>query len=302
VGRFSIRDIENITGIKAHTIRIWEQRYNLVVSRRTDTNIRFYDDKDLCTFLNIANLTENGYRISEVAKMSPEEMVSKISSLSADHNNPCILVNSLTESMLEFDQERFSQTIFNCTENHGLINTMEETLFPFLRKVGFMWQADLISPAHEHFVTNLIKARIINAIESLPEPPMEKAKRFLLFLPINEFHEIGLCYAHYLIKQSGNKVLFLGQSVPYPDLRITSEKFDPHFCLTTLTSLQTDGNLVNTIDDLLKHLPFWPLIISGPQVAHAEVPFRERLSIFRSLGDLKEFLTNLDQVPQMTLA
>jgi len=296
VGKFSIRDIENITGIKAHTIRIWEQRYNLVVSRRTDTNIRYYDDRDLCRFLTISNLTENGYRISEVAKMSPEEMVQKISELSIDHNNPCIHVNALTEAMIQFDQTLFNKTLNNRIKASGIIQVMNDTVFPFLRKVGFMWQADLISPAHEHFVTNLIKTRLISAISSLEEPDPEKAKRFLLFLPLHEHHEMGLWYAHYLIKLSGNRVLFLGQSVPYEDLMATSEKYDPHWCLTTLTSLYSESNVNQVIDELLKHLPKWPLAVSGPLVSMNEIQSHDRLTILKSIDDLIQFLS-LDKPP-----
>jgi DNA-binding transcriptional MerR regulator len=295
VGKFSIRDIENITGIKAHTIRIWEQRYNLVVSHRTDTNIRFYDDRDLCRFLTISNLTENGFRISEVAKMTTEEMVQKISELSVDHNNPCIHVNALTEAMIQFDQVLFNKTLNNRINASGIIKVMNDTVFPFLRKVGFMWQADLISPAHEHFVTNLIKTRLISAIAQLEEPDPEKSKRFLLFLPLHEHHEMGLWYAHYLIKLSGNRVLFLGQSVPYEDLQATSEKYDPHYCLTTLTSLYSENNVNQIIEELLKHLPHWPLAVSGPLVSMNDIQPRERLTILKSIDDLILFLSQVKE-------
>lgn len=292
MGKFSIKDIENITGIKAHNIRIWEQRYDLMVSKRTETNIRFYDDRDLCTFLNIANLTDNGFRISEIAKMSSTEMHEKIGKLSEDHNNPCIQVNTLTEAMLEFDQEKFNLTLNKCTERTGIIDVMSETVFPFLRKVGFMWQTNLIAPAHEHFVTNLIKARLINSIESLADPEPVRAKRFLLFLPANETHEIGLCYAHYLIKLAGNRVLFLGQSVPYNDLKITAEKFNPHYCLTSITAMQSEGSILGMVDELLENLPFWPLIVSGPIISIMEMPEKERLMTLKSIQELQIFLEN----------
>lgn len=291
MGKFSIKDIENITGIKAHTIRIWEQRYNLVVSHRTDTNIRYYDDRDLCRFLTISNLTENGYRISEVAKMSAEEMVQKISELSVDLNNPCIHVNALTEAMIQFDQTLFNKTLNSRINSTGIIRVMNEVVFPFLRKVGFMWQADLISPAHEHFVTNLIKTRLISAISTLDEPDPETSQRFLLFLPLHEHHEMGLWYAHYLIKLSGSRVLFLGQSVPYEDLQATSEKYQPHYCLTTLTSLFSESNVNQVIEELLKNLPHWPLVVSGPLVSMNEIIPRERLKILKSIDDLMVFLS-----------
>jgi len=293
VGKFSIRDIENITGIKAHTIRIWEQRYNLVVSRRTDTNIRYYDDRDLCKFLTITNLTENGFRISEVAKMTMEEMNQIISKLSSDLNNPCIYVNALTEAMIQFDQSLFTRTLDSRIQALGLVSVMHDTVFPFLRKVGFMWQADLISPAHEHFVTNLIKTKLISSIASLEEPNPETAKRFLLFLPLHEHHEMGLWYAHYLIKKAGHQVLFLGQSVPYADLKITSEKYEPQYCLTSLTSLYSEGNVVQIVDELIKNLPYWHLLVSGPMVAMAEIEPRNNLTVLKTLDDLFQFLNDI---------
>ncbi len=291
--KYSIRDIENITGIKAHTIRVWEQRYNLIFSERTETNIRSYDDRDLCTFLNISTLIENKYKISEIAKMSPEEIAEIISALSVDNRNPCVHVNAMTEAMLEFDQRKFNYVFDQCIIRDGIMFVMENTIFPFLRKVGLMWQTDVITPSHEHFVTNILKSRLITAIESLPYAHHKKGKRFLLFLPYNEEHEIGLIYANYLIKQSGNEVLFLGQSVPYNNLRFIAEKYEPHFCLTTLTSLQNKGDLTLLIDELLINLPFWPLIISGPLVAIQDIPFRERLISIKSVVEFKNLLENV---------
>lgn len=290
--KFSISDIEAITGIKAHTIRIWEQRYAFVVPKRTETNIRYYDDKDLCFFLNISNLSENGYKISEISKMSAEEMVSAVSLLSADSCNPCVHVNALTDSTLLFNEAKFLSTLAFCIEAKGLEKTMQETIFPFMRKMGVMWQTGVITPAHEHFSTDLIKRKLICTIDALPNCDDFQAKRFLLFLPSLETHELGLLFAHYIVKSYGHQVLYLGQSIPYEDLDVVSQAYQPDFCITCLTSVLIDNDVNNVIDKIVENLHGQKLVVSGPLILSSNVHPRKNMFILKNLIEFSEFVSS----------
>ncbi len=299
MNRFSIGDIESLTGIKSHTIRIWEQRYDLVTPKRTETNIRFYDDKDLCTFLNISTLNENGFKISEIAKMTETELGEKVASISDLLNTSCFQVNSMSAAMLSLNEKQFDQILNYNIKKLGIENTVLEVIFPFMRKIGVMWQTSKINSAHEHFVTHLIKQKLICAIDKLPTPNSEIGKRFLLFLPEGETHELGLLFANYLIKARGHQVLYLGQNLPCEDLYKVSSFYNPHFVLSVLTSVLIENDVNNLIKRIVDKLPNWPLLLTGPLILQNEINPIEGLTIIQSVGDLTEMLekeTNLEIV------
>lgn len=290
--KFSISDIEAITGIKAHTIRIWEQRYAFIVSKRTETNIRYYDDKDLCFFLNISNLCEHGYKISEIAKMSEKEMVDSISLLSTDNCNPCLHINALTDSTLHFNEPKFMDTLDLCIQTRDMETVMTETVFPFMRKLGLLWQTGAITPAHEHFATDLIKRKLICTIDSLPIAIDSDLKKFLLFLPDKETHELGLLFAHYIIRSYGHQVLYLGQSIPYEDLDVVSRSFEPDYCVTCLTSVLIDNNVNNVIEKIVSNLQGQRLVIAGPLVLSSTLHPRKNLFILKNLIEFSGFVSS----------
>lgn len=288
--KFSISDIESITGIKAHTIRIWEQRYDLFVSKRTETNIRYYDDKDLCFFLNISNLSDNGFKISEIAKMSESDMVEAISILSADNCNPCIHVYALTDATLNFDDQKFLETLSFCINTHGVKAAMTDTVFPFMRKIGLMWQTGAITPAHEHFASDLIKRKIICAIDDFPARRTAESRKFMLFLPETESHELGLLLANYIIRSHGHQVLYLGQGIPCEDLQLAAKTFDPEFCVTCLTSVVIDNDVNNVIEKIVDNLQGQTLVLSGPMVLSTMIYPRNNLIILQDLMEFSEYI------------
>jgi len=215
---YSIRDLEHLSGIKAHTIRMWEQRYSILSPSRTATNIRYYDDADLRMLLNIAVLNRQGMRISRIADMSPEELHGSVRKANMNTGEPEGQVDALVLSMIDLDEERFEKILANSTLREGFEGTMRNVIYPFLDRIGILWITGSITPAHEHFITCLIRQKIIVAIDGQYPKYDDESKTFLLFLPEGEFHEIGLLFLHYLLKARGHRVVYLGVNVPFDDL------------------------------------------------------------------------------------
>lgn len=216
---FSIKDLESYTGIKAHTIRIWEQRYGLLSPDRTDTNIRKYTDRDLKYLLNVSLLNNLGYKISQIAGMSDDEVREAISRHALNGQQEHHLMHMLKIAMLNYDEELFSSAVDAHMDDHGLEKTYKEVLIPFLRQIGILWQASVICPAQEHFISSLIRQKMFARVESLRNVPRDPQLRpVVLFLPDLEIHELSLIMVHYLLKLRGRKSIFLGQSVPQDDL------------------------------------------------------------------------------------
>lgn len=239
---FSIKDLENLSGVKAHTIRIWEQRYNLLSPKRTETNIRYYDGNDLKLLLNVALLQEMGYKISRISEMSETEMKDIIQQKTAEEGKEKHLLNILKISMLNFDEDLFRSVTENYLREHSLEDAFKTLFIPFMQHVGLLWQTDAICPAQEHFVTNLIRQKIYRAIDELPQinTALSSEKTFVLFLPTGEIHDIGLLMMHYLIKLQGRRSVFLGSSVPLLDLQQVQQRLgDVNFVSFFTTSPST---------------------------------------------------------------
>ena len=216
---FSIRDLENLTGIKAHTIRIWEKRYKLLSPERTTTNIRTYSLGSLQKLLNITLLYNNGYKISKIAKLKEAEIPIKVQEIMAVQNSKNHVLNAFKMAMINFDQTRFAQTFNSLLADYPFREIFKDYFIPLLHELGLLWQTDTITPAHEHFITGLIKQKILVNIEKLQlTEPTKTDKTFILYLPEGEIHEIGLLYLNYEILLHGYKSIYLGQSIPLDNL------------------------------------------------------------------------------------
>lgn len=215
---YSIKDIEKLSGIKAHTIRIWEKRYDFITPHRTNTNIRYYTDEELKKILNVAVLKRHGIKISHIAKLSQLELKEEILRVTSSSGSNDTLVDSLVLAMIDLDDYKLEAIIEKSISSGGFQNTVLNVFYPFLEKVGILWQSGDLYPAQEHFVSYLIRQKIISATNALPGTYNPSAKRFLMLLPEGEYHEIGLLFAQYLIREAGHQVLYLGQSVPYSDV------------------------------------------------------------------------------------
>ncbi|MGY8915604.1 MAG: MerR family transcriptional regulator [Flavobacteriales bacterium] len=212
---FSIRDLENLSGIKAHTIRIWEKRYDLLSPERTSTNIRNYSLASLQKLLNITLLYNNGYKISKIAKVPEDEIPLLVKEIVAKNSFKNHAINAFKLAMVNFDQTMFFNTYNRLLADKSFRDIFNDVFIPLLNELGLLWQTDTISPSHEHFITNLIKQKIIVNIEKLQSnEPTQKDKTFVLFLPENEIHELGLLFVNYEIILRGYKSIYLGQTVP----------------------------------------------------------------------------------------
>lgn len=217
---YSIKELENYSGIKAHTIRIWEQRYNLLSPKRTPTGIRYYNDEDLKKILAISVLLKSGYKISKVAKLTKDELnleLSKIEDNNIDNNTKYEkYINSLLAAGILFNEKEFNYHFKKAQELFDLLEIYENIIYPLLMKIGAMWGKDDMNPIQEHFISNLIRQKILKAIDEIEEP--NSNREIILFLPEKETHEIGLLIANFILKKEGLKTFYFGQQTPVKNL------------------------------------------------------------------------------------
>lgn len=290
--RYSISDIEGLIGIKAHTIRAWEARYNLVPPKRTPTNIRYYEEDDLKHLLNIVTLNEKGYKISRIARMSTAQINDLVLQLQSDFNNDTVQVLRLSDATLKYDEIAFAEILSGCIQEMGLVNTMDLVLFPFMKKVGMLWQTGAIDPSQEHFASNLIRDRIIVEIDKVDKPEKKNPKRFLLFLPEAEMHETGLLFARYLLKRCGMDTLYLGQEIPYADLKKVILHYKPDYAFIVLTSLNLGKDINKILTKVLDHMDV-PLLVAGSLISEFDILLDDRLTPLKKVCEIVEFLDDL---------
>ncbi|RZK11942.1 MAG: MerR family transcriptional regulator [Flavobacterium sp.] len=224
---FSIKDLENLSGIKAHTIRIWEKRYNILEPMRTETNIRFYDIYNLQKLLNITLLHNYGYKISTISKYPAEKIPVLVREIISEKSVKNHAINAFKMAMINFDQSLFITTYNNLLSEKSFREIFNEIFIPLLNEIGLLWQTETIKPAHEHFISNLILQKLIINTEKVQIlEPEKKDKVFVLFLPINEIHELGLMYINYEISLNGYKSIYLGANIPFEDLKDIAQIFN----------------------------------------------------------------------------
>lgn len=260
---FSIRDLEHLSGIKAHTIRMWEQRYGILKPSRTSGNIRTYDDEDLRMLLNIAVLNRQGMRISKIAGLSPEELQGSVRQATLEDGVSEGQVDALVISMIDLDEEHFDKILASATLRDGFEDAVRRVLYPFLDRIGVLWMTGSISPAHEHFIANLIRQKLIVAIDGLYVKPSEVRQTWMLFLPEGEHHEIGLLFLHYLLKKRGHAVVYLGANVPLDDVLSVGKVRDVDgvyaICTTQPGAADAERFLMRLADAFIGK----PVVVSG---------------------------------------
>lgn len=259
---FSIRDIARLSGIKPHTLRIWERRYNFLNPSRSDSNIRKYSNEELKHILNIALLNKHGFKISKLDAMKPAEINENILQLSTPQAQNEKIFTIMVQQMLDLDSRKIEQTLDEAIRDRGLMNTITEIIFPFLDKVGMLWSTSKIIPAQEHIVTSLIRQKIIVAIDALPYP-INPVKKVILFLPSAEYHETGLLVLHYLLKQKNVEVIYLGANVPLSDVEVIAKTQKPDYLQLHITAPTRSFNLPLYIKELNKNVKNIPVIASG---------------------------------------
>lgn len=214
MAQYSIKDLENLTGIKAHTIRIWEKRYNILQPKRSETNIRYYDDEDVRRIINISILKDKGFKISRISGFSETEIQEKVAYLTLDAGEFKTQIEALVLAMIKMNELRFNEILSKAILSQGFEETFLNIVFPFLQRIGLLWQTGAINPGQEHFISNLIRQKLITNIDAQNHPPTDRSKRFILFLPEGELHELGMLFLSYLIKKRGHELMYLGQFTP----------------------------------------------------------------------------------------
>jgi len=290
---YSINDLEKITGIKAHTIRIWEKRYEVVQPFRTPTNIRFYSENDLIRLLNISTLNKHGFRISEIVAMSPEEITGKISDFSGTGADFEYYVNNLVLAMLNLDADLFEKVFSGAILKIGFEKTITKIVYPLLEKIGIFWQIGTINPGQEHFITNLIRQKLIVAIDSQTNRPLPNHKTFLLFLPEKEYHELGLLFLNYLIRKNGHKSYFLGQNVPYVVLDEICAKTHVDFLVTYLIASITKKEIPKYLQKLSEAFPDKTIFVTGIQIRENTFQMPSNVIAFNTSFELLEMVQSL---------
>lgn len=283
---YSIKDLERISGIKAHTIRIWEQRYNIINPNRSDTNIRNYNDEDLKWLLNIGILNNCGYKISKIAQMPKNEIVASVLEITENNFDVNVQIDNLVIAMTELDEDRFEKFLSANILRSGFEKTFLEIVYPFMIKVGVLWLTNSINPAQEHFISNLVRQKLIAAIDGIAFSSSQIKSKCLLFLPENELHEISLLFANYILKKHGFKTIYLGQSVPYSDIKMVSNLHSPEYLITVLTCSLTDISIEDYLIKLSKDFQTQNILVSGYQVINNTIPIPSKIKLFNSPQDL----------------
>jgi len=292
--KYSIKDLEQISGIKAHTLRIWEQRYRILKPCRSETNIRTYTNSDLRMLLNISLLNSNGVKISRIAEMESHEIYAAVHELSQTEFASNLQIDNLVISMVDMDEERFEKAISNNILKIGFDKTINDIIYPFLKKIAVLWITNSINPAQEHFNSNLIRQKLISAIDAqLVHGDVNKAK-FMLFLPENELHEISLLYYHYRLREFNFKSYYLGQSVPFEDLQKVYAVHQPEYLFTIITATLTHQSLQSYLNTLSDSFPYSNIIVSGYQFANQKIVCPSNVHVFKDPEEFSNIINRME--------
>jgi DNA-binding transcriptional MerR regulator len=290
--RFTIKDLENLSGIKAHTIRIWEQRYSFLKPSRTDTNIRYYSSDDLKTILNISILNKYGFKISLINKMSVQDVQSRVAELNIAGAQQERIVNELIQLMVDLDTTGFEKLLEKQIVANGIEKTIIRIIFPFFERIGILWQTGHINPAQEHLTSNIIRQKIIVGIDQA-KPVIKVKKSFLLFLPEGEHHELGLLLVYYLLKKRGVEVSYIGTNVPLKDAQFVAEVKKPDFICIHLTSSSPGFNFDRFLRQVAEKISKPKIIISGYVTHVYKKTLPKNVEFKHSLIELVEFISSL---------
>ena len=286
---FSIKDLENITGVKAHTIRIWEKRYDLLSPERSETNIRYYSNKNLQKLLNIVLLNNNNYKISKISEMKDDEISFMARELVLDRAINEEAINSLKLAMFQFDKTLFNNIYSRLLLKKTFKEIFKEIFIPFLEHIGLLWQTETILPAHEHFVSNLISQKVQVNTEELKYTTIISDTTYVLFLPENEIHELGLLYLNYELVLRGYKTIYLGQSLPIDNLNYFFGIGKNVCFITSMTIKPYDDKITdyfNELDTILNNSNHSLIAIGKKAMEFLNHDFQSQISLYPTISEL----------------
>lgn len=270
MARYTLKDLESLTGLKADTIRIWELRYRILKPQRTPTNRRFYTDEDLEKLLNIATLYHKGMKVSKIAALSAGELALRAASVAGELHNADDLIARLLMAMNSFDENGINEILNKSMLEKGMEYTFTGLVFPFLHKVGVMWHTGSIDPGTEHFITTIFRNKLITAVSGISLKPVPGKRKFMFFLPEGEWHELGLLFYAWIVRIKGHEILYLGQSTPLESVISAAGAWKPDVVITgALTKLPLD-NPASYLRKLRSELGKTDILAAGVLAAEAE--------------------------------
>jgi len=287
MNQFSIKDLENLTGIKAHTLRVWEQRYGIIKPQRKESNHRYYLNNDLKQLLRVSFLYHKGYKISKIATLNEVE----IKQLSLEQNNSApteIIVNRLLEASIDFNVDGFETAIEQAFQQFGFEKSITQIIYPFLEKIGLFWMTDNVIPAQEHFSSNIIRNKIIAASDKLLKSQQAKATTVLLFTPPGEHHELPLLITNYMLRKNGIRTIYFGCNVVGSTIESYVKHFNVTHIYTHLITLFTDKDAAHFVTSLCHAFPNKQIVVSGPAVSALKLNMKQ-LTILHSFQETQEF-------------
>lgn len=290
---YSIKDLENLSGVKSHTLRIWEKRYGIIQPERTKTNIRFYSENDLQKILNISMLNRHGVKISKLANLSNEELKAQVAELVQVGSAFEDQLDSLMLAMFDLEEAKFSLILDHQIESKGFEQTIEKIVYPLLDKLSMMWLAGSIKGVHENFVVNIIRKKTIVAIDKIKPREHKLQAKFLIFLPENESHELSLLFLNYILASTGFKVLNLGIQVSIYDVIDAYQIYRPTHIFSLFNDSFAETPLQPYLDELIKNCPESHLLISGFQTASQKVKLPPKSKVLHSIAQVKDYIKTI---------
>jgi len=292
---YSIKDIENICGIKAHTLRVWEKRYGILIAKRTETNIRYYTEEDLKLALNISILYRKGMKISKLAKLSKAELSYKVAEITEIDDSFEKNLDTLSISMLELDEYKFTQILNKNIEQKGFDETMQSVIYPLLEKINLMWVADSINEIHETFVLNIIKHKLIVEIDKLVCQPKNSGKpKFLLYLPENESQKLSLYYMYYVLRKECMPVFYLGNNINMRQLLLGVSHYKPDYVFTIINDSFAERPMKPYLEQITSEYK-GKILVSGYQALNQSLESTEKYQVLSSLDEVNEYIAAIKE-------
>lgn len=286
IAKYSIKELEVLTGIRAATLRMWEKRYHIITPLRTQTNIRYYGNEHLKLLLNVNVLNRSGIKISHIAKLSLAEITEKVKDLSFVKTGDDDLFDGLMLSMIDLDETLFHQAFYKAVARLGFEDTINRIIFPFFSRIGIMWQIDSINPAQEHFISNMVRQKLIAAIDNATTKTPTKAKKVLMFLPESELHELGMLFLNYILKNKGYRTIYLGQAVPLADLPRILEISDPDILVINVSNSIALGDITAFVNKLKIVPPTKRVLIASIGIYESQPELPSHFQLFETLKGL----------------
>ncbi|PLW93575.1 MAG: hypothetical protein C0592_05650 [Marinilabiliales bacterium] len=295
-GQYNIKDLEKISGIQAHTIRIWEKRYGILKPERSENNFRHYDDDDLRYFLKLSFLNKNGIKISKLAAMSADE----INELVLDYQKPLsdseVQIDALVMAMTSFNEDKIEDIMNHLVLHMGLDEAMINVISPFLSRIGVLWSTGSISPVQEHFVANLIRQKIMAATDSISSnSTLPEEKTFILFTFPGDLHDIGLLFTNYLIRLNGYKSIYLGVSVPIEELKVIRQNINAKYIFTQSISHKPLKVLTQGVSEIRKIFTDSEILLGGNFEKDYEKQLDKKTTVFRDFESFRTFIRELSK-------